>query len=78
MSVKSLSIGAKVATIKINTDYFSGDTEARAIYALLGGYNEVARGVDITEFQVIQRDFRMAVNAMKAKLNHQDVMARHQ
>ena len=71
---KSLTKGDKVATIKVEgfsnptftTDENSHSVEA--LYALLGGYNEVARHVNVDEFHAIQKRFRDCIQEMAEKI----------
>jgi hypothetical protein len=71
---KSLSVGDRVATIKLegmsnpSVTNIELRTELNAIYALLGGYNEVARGVDVDEFHEIQKRFKGTIWEMAQKL----------
>jgi len=60
---KSLTIGEKVTTFKVESSTspkLEASMELKALYALLGGYNEVARNIDVDDFHKIQEKFRAA------------------
>lgn len=66
MAAKKLHIGQTVTTIKIEHDSSMQYKERvtrrmKSIYALLGGYNEVARSVDLEVFEKIKERFDDAV-----------------
>ena len=68
MNAKNLKIGKTTSTIKIehdNSEIFKTYKEMQSIYALLGGYNEVARHIDIDKFKEIQGRFNNAIMEIK-------------
>jgi hypothetical protein len=68
MNAENLKIGKTTSTIKIkhdNYEIFKTYKEIQSIYALLGGYNEVARHIDIDKFKEIQGRFKDAIADLK-------------
>lgn len=65
MNVKSLTTTSKIATIKLHMD---NELKVRAVYALLGGYNEVARNVDLVEFHDLEDQFKVIVTQLMSKM----------
>lgn len=65
---KSLVKGKKTATVKVEYDYPSDKVVADldALYALLGGYNEVARHVDFETFKEIRERFNEAIDELSS------------
>jgi hypothetical protein len=73
MNPKSIDILKRTATIKYEGDFLSSGAEiptlkVKAIYALSGGYNLVARKVDITRYEQIKKRFDQAVSDMAYEL----------
>lgn len=71
MNSKTLKIGKKVATISVEGEFANAEIptlKVTAVYALLGGYNQVARKVDLPTFQKIQKRFNDAVSDMAYEL----------
>lgn len=68
LSVKSLTHKAKISTIKLERYSAAGDVVAQqhvaAVYALLGGYNEVARNVDLEQYAQLKEDFERIVEKL--------------
>ena len=68
MQVKSLKLGERnsesVSTIKV----MGHEADVKAVYALLGGYNEVARTIDVDEFYKLQAEFKRIVGEVSDKL----------
>lgn len=66
MNVKKLKLGSKcTATITIESKSLD---EVNALYALLGGYNEVARTVDIDTFEKLSKQFNTVLANMTYQL----------
>lgn len=76
---KSLQLGEKVNTLKVdNASYASkaeADLDTKAVYALLGGYNQVARGVDLNTFAEIKKKFHYLVDELADLIKHAEDMA---
>lgn len=66
MNVKSLNLGGngKTSTIKL----VGHPADIKAVYALLGGYNEVARKIDVNDFHEVQKQFKEVVQEISDKL----------
>lgn len=67
IAVKSLSLAVRseqVSTIKLT----GHEADIKAVYALLGGYNEVARKIDVEEFHEVQKQFKTLVQEISDKL----------
>lgn len=68
MNVKKLKLGAKcTATITIESNDLD---EVNAIYALLGGYNEVARTVNIDTYEKLKMQFNTVLANMTYELEN--------
>lgn len=65
---KSYDQTLKTSTIKLNKDGAWDEAVAKSVYALIGGYNEVARSVDINEFNELEAEFADVVKKMAHKL----------
>lgn len=63
-----LTLGSKVATLKLHTEYPINLKYVTALYALSGGYNEVARDVDLEEYKKLQKKFNEVIQEMTALL----------
>lgn len=73
MNPKSIDILKKVAIIKWEGDFLSSGAEiptleVKAIYALSGGYNLMARKVDLARYEQIKKRFDQAVSDMAYEL----------
>lgn len=66
INAKSLSKGKTTTTIKVEHNKLDDATssEINALYALLGGYNQVARHVDLDKFKQIQSMFNDAISEL--------------
>jgi len=67
MNVKSLKLADssdRVSSIKVT----GHEADVKAVYALLGGYNEVARRIDVEEFYKLQTEFKRIVGEVSDKL----------
>lgn len=63
-NAKNLTIGSTVSTIKIEHGE-NATAELKAIYCLLGGYNQVGRHIDVDKFHAIQARFKDAIHELK-------------
>ena len=68
LSNRSIKGTPKTLTIVLNKSSDEGNTavESAALYALLGGYNEVARNVDVDLYHALQSKFNNLVIDMAA------------
>lgn len=62
-------------TLRSFRNEFKGETwpaayETRALVAYLGGYNSQARGVDLAEFERLQRQFNETIYELAALIQH--------
>lgn len=57
-----LNLGAQTATIKLYS--VNHGVKIQALYALLGGYNEIARNVDVDKFHKLQAELNDIVTQM--------------
>lgn len=68
-SVKNLKIGKIASSISFehdNTMRNNGiEIELKAIYILLGGYNEFGGNIDIEKYNKIQDNFNQCINEIK-------------
>lgn len=69
INVKKLNIGNKTSTITFEHESTEKscrpDKELKAIYCLLGGYNEFGRHIDIDKFSEIRDKFLDAIYDVK-------------
>lgn len=65
----------KIANIKVEAVSYAANkdaqTEAKAVYALLGGYNQVARGVDLEKYNELRTKFDYIVDELAALIEEQ-------
>lgn len=71
---KSLKVGDKVAAIKVEAptplkENTNAHLQIRAVYVLLGGYNEMGRSVDLKKYHALKRKFDNIVNDMAAEMH---------
>lgn len=68
-NAKNLKIAKTTSVITLehgNTEMSVAEAkEVKAIYALLGGYNAVARHIDVDKFHAIQERFKDAIQELK-------------
>jgi protein involved in polysaccharide export with SLBB domain len=72
MNPKSIDILKKVAIIKFEGEFLSKaeipTLKVKAIYALSGGYNQMARKVDLARYEQIKKRYDQAVSDMAYEL----------
>ncbi len=64
LQVKSISNTEKTATIKFERRSSDDDSKINALYALSGGYNQVARHVDIERYNELARQYNVLIAEM--------------
>ena len=77
---KSLNVGKEVATIKLVNGYpvRNGEDELnrvyklKAIYCLLGAYNEVGRKIDFEEYKKVEEVVRQSIDKIAYLLEKAD------
>lgn len=72
--VKSIRHKKQTSIMTIEHNYYANNksnvNEINAVYALLGGYNEVARHVNYEDFKKIREDFETCVLDLKCLLEN--------
>ena len=66
---KKMKIGVNTSTITLQHDKFGNKRDnmlqIKALYCLLGGYNEVGRNVNIDEYTQFQDQLNNVINTFK-------------
>lgn len=66
---KKITISDNVTTIKLEHDKYTSNNrvmrnQIKALYCLLGGYNEYGRHIEVNQFLAIQDKFNEVINEL--------------
>lgn len=64
VNVKSFKHGERTSTIKLEFTMRKDEKTIEALYALLGGYNQVSRNVSVERYRALKEKLEAAVNDM--------------